>query len=231
MDSTLFQIFIVACTILIFYFVKGLQSKFNILVLNPVLLTVVSIIAVLLIFDIPYNKYEIGGKYIEFWLKPAIVSLGVPLYLVLKSIKKYFLPIIVSQIVGCVIGIISVVLIAQLFDVSKEIIISLSPKSVTTPIAIEISEIVGGIPSLTAAVVVCVGIFGAVFGRYILKIGNIKSPIAMGLSIGTATHAVGTSAAMQWSEKCGAYSGLGLILNGIFTALLTPYILEQFNYI
>jgi putative effector of murein hydrolase len=125
-----------------------------------------------------------------------------------------------------VVGILSVVITAQLLGASKEVILSLASKSVTTPIAMEVTRTVGGIPSLTAAVVVCVGLFGAVFGFKVLSLGHVKSPIAQGLSMGTASHAVGTSTAMERSRKYGAFASLGLTLNGILTALLTPTILR-----
>ena len=163
---------------------------------------------------------------IEFWLKPAVVALGVPLYLQLEAIKKQLLPIIMSQLVGCLVGIVSVVLTAKWLGASPAIITSLAAKSVTTPIAMEVTKTVGGIPSLTAAVVVCVGLFGAVFGFKVLSLGHVGSPIAQGLSMGTASHAVGTSTAMERGRKYGAFASLGLTLNGLFTALLTPTILR-----
>jgi putative effector of murein hydrolase len=137
----------------------------------------------------------------------------------------------VSQLAGCLAGILSVVIVAKLLGATPEVVCSLAPKSVTTPIAMEISSSTGGIPSLTAAVVVVVGLFGAVFGFQVLKLGHVASPIAQGLSMGTATHAVGTSTAMQVSKKYGAYAGLGLTLNGILTALLTPSILRLLGVI
>ena len=109
---------------------------------------------------------------------------------------------------------------------SPEVIMSLAPKSVTTPIAMEVSNAVGGIPSLTAAVVIVVGLFGAICGFKLLQVGRVASPIAQGLSMGTAGHAVGTSRAMEVSGKYGAYASLGLTLNGILTALLSPTILH-----
>ena len=114
---------------------------------------------------------------------------------------------------------------------SQEVILSLAPKSVTTPIAMEVTKTIGGIPSLTAAVVVCVGLLGAVLGFKTLKVMKVNSPIAQGLSLGTASHAVGTSAAMDISSKYGAYASLGLTLNGILTALLTPTILSLLGVI
>jgi predicted murein hydrolase (TIGR00659 family) len=194
--------------------------------LNPILLTILVLIAFLKTAGISYDTYNEGGHLIEFWLKPAVVALGVPLYLQLNMIKKQWLPILVSQLAGCLAGILSVVIIARLMGATPEVVCSLAPKSVTTPIAMEISRSTGGIPSLTAAVVVVVGLFGAVFGFQVLKLGHVGSPIAQGLSMGTATHAVGTSTAMQVSKKYGAYAGLGLTLNGILTALLTPSILR-----
>ena len=131
-----------------------------------------------------------------------------------------------SQLAGCLVGVISVVVIAKLMGTPQEIIYSLAPKSVTTPIAMEVTRTLGGIPSLTAAVVVCVGLLGSIVGVKTLKMTHVESPIAQGLSLGTAAHAVGTSTAMDISKKYGAYAGLGLTLNGIFTAMLTPTILQ-----
>ena len=155
-----------------------------------------------------------------------MVALGVPLYLQLETIKKQLLPILLSQLAGCVVGVVSVVLIAKAMGASEEIIYSLAPKSVTTPIAMEVTQSLGGIPSLTAAVVVCVGLLGGILGFKTLKLTHVGSPMAQGLSMGTAAHAVGTSAAMDVSSKYGAFASLGLTLNGIFTALLTPTILR-----
>ena len=159
-------------------------------------------------------------------MKPAVVALALPLYRQLSSIRKQLLPLLLSEVAGCVAGIISVVLVAKLLGASHEIIMSLAPKAVTTPIAIEISKAVGGIPALTAAVVICTGIFGGMAGFRIIKMTHVKSPIAQGLSLGTAAHAIGTSAAMERGERYGAFSSLGLTINGLLTALLTPFILE-----
>ncbi len=220
------KFFLLALTFVLFWSVKEFQKKTGLLLLNPILLTIILLIIFLRTLGIDYDTYQKAGDIIEFWLKPAVVALGVPLYLQLESIKKQIIPIIVSQLAGCVVGILSVVLVARFFGATQEVAVSLASKSVTTPIAMEITQMVGGIPSLTAAVVVCVGIFGAMFGFKILAIGNVKSPIAQGLSMGTASHAVGTSAAMEVGERYGAYAGLGLIMNGLLTALFTPTILR-----
>ena len=225
------EFFLLALTFAIFFFAKLLQKKTGLVLLNPILLTIALLIIFLKATNISYETYNQGGHLIEFWLKPAVVALGVPLYLQLETIKKQLLPILLSQLIGCIIGIVSVVLIAKLMGASQEVILSLAPKSVTTPIAMEVTKTIGGIPSLTAAVVVCVGLLGAVLGFKTLKVMKVNSPIAQGLSLGTASHAVGTSAAMDISSKYGAYASLGLTLNGILTALLTPTILSLLGVI
>ena len=119
-----------------------------------------------------------------------------------------------------------VVLIARWMGASREVIISLAPKSVTTPIAMEVCSAAGGIPSLTAAIVVCVGLLGAVFGFKMLEVWHVRNPYSQGLGLGAASHAVATSRAMEKGDTYGAYASLGLILNGVLTALLTPYVLR-----
>ncbi len=220
------EFFLLAVTFGVFFLAKWLQKKTGLMLLNPILLSIAVLIIFLKTANISYETYSEGGRLIEFWLKPAVVALGVPLYLQLETIKKQLLPILLSQLAGCVVGVVSVVLIAKLMGASDEIIYSLAPKSVTTPIAMEVTQSLGGIPSLTAAVVVCVGLLGGILGFKALKLTHVGSPMAQGLSMGTAAHAVGTSAAMDVSRKYGAFASLGLTLNGIFTALLTPTLLR-----
>lgn len=218
--------FLIALTFLFYLGAQVLQRRTGIRLFNPILVAVAGLIGFLLLFKIDYSSYREGGEYIEFWLKPAVVALGVPLYKQLSTIRRQLLPLIISEMAGCVAGIVSVVLLAEMFGASKEVVLSLAPKAVTTPIAMEISASIGGIPPLTAAVVVCTGIFGGLAGFRIVKLSRISSPIAEGLSIGTAAHAIGTSAAMERSDRYGAFSSLGLTLNGILTALLAPLLLE-----
>lgn len=218
--------FLLAITFILFSLAKILQKRTGWVLLNPILLTIIVLIAFLKLTGISYEKYNEAGLLVEFWLKPAVVALGVPLYQQFRIIRKQFLPILLSQFVGCVTGVVSVVTVARLMGASDTIIYSLAPKSVTTPIAMEVSDALGGIPSLTAAVVVCVGLMGGIFGFKIMKLARIDSPVAQGLSLGAAAHAVGTSAASEISHKYGAFASLGLIINGILTAMLTPTILH-----
>lgn len=224
------QFFLIALTFGVFILGKYVQKRTGLTLLNPILISIVLIIIILHSTGVEYETYRSGGDYIEFWLKPAIVALGVPLYRQLDNIRRQLLPLLLAELIGCVVGILSVIVVAELFGATKEIVLSLVPKAVTTPIAMEISATIGGIPSLTAAVVVCTGIFGAMAGFRMVKMSRIKSPIATGLSIGTASHAVGTASAMEKGERYGAFSSLGLIINGLLTALLTPLILDLIGY-
>ena len=223
-------IILLAITFGIYYVARQIQKRTGWVVLNPILITIVALIALLQLTGISYETYEQGGQYIEFWLKPAIVALGVPLYQNLGQIRRHLLPILMSQLVGCLVGIVSVTLIASALGASHEVIVSLAPKSVTTPIAMEVCKAAGGIPSLTAAIVVIVGLFGAIFGFKILEVWHVRNPFSQGISMGTAAHAVGTSRAMEKGETYGAYSSLGLILNGVLTALLTPFVLKLLGF-
>ncbi|EOR94374.1 LrgA-associated membrane protein LrgB [Arcticibacter svalbardensis MN12-7] len=224
------HIFIISFTFLVYFLAQRLQKKTKLIILNPILVSIIIIIVFLSLLKINYEVYHEGSKLIDFFLKPAVVSLGVPLYLQLEKIRKQTLHIFVSQLAGCIAGIVSVVLIAKAMGAPHEVILSLAPKSVTTPIAIEVSKAIGGIPPLTASVVIVVGIFGSIFGYAIMKLFGINNPVSQGLSMGTAAHAVGTSKSMEISPTFGAFSSLGLILNGIFTAILTPYILELMGF-
>ena len=223
-------IFLIALTFIVFILSRMIQKRTGYIFLNPILISIVIMILFLMCFKMDFETYNEGGKYIEFWLKPAVVALGVPLYRQLSMIRKQLLPLLIAEFTGCIVGILSVVGIAALLGATDDVILSLAPKAVTTPIAIEISQSVGGIPSLTAAVVVCTGVFGAVAGFSIARIGKIRHPEAAGLSVGTASHGIGTAAAMEKGENYGAFSSLGLTINGVFTAILTPPLLSLLGY-
>ena len=220
------EYFMLALTFGVYYAAKVIQRRLKSVLFNPILVAVAVIIIFLLAADIPYETYHEGAKMIEFWLKPAVVALGVPLYLQLSSIRHQFLPILASQMTGCVAGIVSVVVIAKLLGASDAVIMSLASKSVTTPIAMEVTQVLGGIPSLTSAIVVITGLLGAVIGFKTLSVGHVHNPMALGLSMGAASHALGTSVAMDRDRIVGAYASLGLTLNGILTAVLTPTVTD-----
>ena len=219
------EYFLIALTFGSYFLGKLLRRRTGWAIMNPILVAIATVIIFLNVPDISYDTYHEGGRMIEFWLRPAVVALGVPLFQQLETIKKQFMPILVSELAGCIVGIVSVVLIARLLGASREVVLSLAPKSVTTPIAMEITKAIGGIPSLTAAVVVCVGLMCAVAGYRTMGFAHVRTPMAQGLSMGTAAHALGTATSMDVSKLHGAYASLGLTLNGIFTALITPSII------
>ena len=218
------KFFLLAITFGFFFISKLLQKKTGWVLLNPILIAIALLICFLKLTGVSYETYSEAGSLVEFWLKPAVVALGVPLYLQLKMIRKQLMPIVVSQLAGCIVGLVSVTVIAKVMGASPEVVMSLAPKSVTTPIAMGISEKAGGIPSLTAVIVVAVGIFGSIIGPFVLKILGIESRIAKGLALGASSHAVGTAAAIQIGAVEGAISGLAIGLMGIMTAVLVPII-------
>ncbi len=218
--------FLLTLTFGVYFLAKLVRKLLRLPLFNPILVSIAFLIIFLRVAHVDYEEYRVSGAKIDFWLKPAVVALGVPLYKQLGSIRREILPILLSQLAGCVVGIVSVVAIARMMGASTQVVLSLAAKSVTTPIAMEVTESVGGIPALTATIVVFVGIFGAITGFRILRYGHIGMPSSQGISLGTASHAVGTSAAMERSMEHGAYASLGLTLNGIFTAILAPYLLH-----
>ncbi len=222
--------FLIALTFGIYAIAQVIQVRSHSSLFNPILVTIALVIVFLITNDVPFETYKVSCQYIDFWLKPAVVALGVPLYKQLSTIRKQLLPIMLSALGGCVSGTISVVFISELFGASHEVVMSLAAKSVTTPIAMEVTASLGGIPSLTAAVVVAVGIFGGMTGFSVMRFSHVNSPIAQGLSLGAAAHAVGTSRAIGVSDRYGAFASLGLTLNGIFTAILTPPLLHLLGY-
>lgn len=223
------EFFLIALTFGSYFLGKLLRRKTGWVVMNPILVSIATVITFLWAMDISYETYNKGGQMIEFWLRPAVVALGVPLYLQLSRIKRQLVPILLCELAGCVVGIVSVVWIASEMGASREVILSLAPKSVTTPIAMEVTDSIGGIPSLTAAVVVCVGLFCAVCGYKTMGFARVRGSVAQGLSMGTAAHALGTATSMDRSRLQGAYASLGLTLNGILTSLLTPCIIPILN--
>ena len=220
------DILYITLTLAVFCGAQWLQRKTGWILLNPVLLAIALIIGILKAGNISYHAYEEGGRYIAFFLKPAIVALAVPLYRQLEQIKKQAIPILASQLVACITGILAALFVAQMLGAPQQIGISLSPKSVTTPIAMEIARVLGGIPALTAIIVIITGIFGAIVGMVFLKLVRVKSPIAQGLAMGAAAHAMGTAQVMKKTPRIGAYASVGLIVNGILTGLLAPWLLQ-----
>ncbi len=218
-------VFYIMLTLAAYFIGQKIQEKTKWVIMNPILIAMLLIIGFLVMFNIDYETYHENSKMIDFMLQPAIVCLAIPLFYQLKRIKQQAFVILVSSVLGSITGVLSVFIIAWSMGAPKEIVLSLVPKSITTPIAMDVSKVIGGIPSLTACIVMFTGIFGSIFGYLIMHYTWVRNPIAQGFSIGMASHVVGTSRSMEISNNYGAFSTVGLIINGIFTAILAPYIL------
>lgn len=224
-------VFAILVTFLIFNISSMIYKKFKLIFFNPVLLSITLIIFILKVINLDYETYFKGARIISFFLGPSVVALGVPLYLQFEEIKKRGISIIISILSGSIVGISTAALTAKLLGASKEVVASIAPKSVTTPIAMGIAEKIGGIPSLTAAIVIATGVLGAVIGPAFLKLTKIKDKVAVGLAIGSASHGIGTARAFEEGQLEGATSSLAICLNGIATAIFTPlifYIIYRF---
>ncbi len=192
------------------------------------LISVISIVIFLLLFNIDFETYNVGGKYISFFLGPSVVALGVFFYEKFEEVKANLKVFLLAVVAGGFFGIISIIGFLILLNVPEVLTRSLAAKSVTTPIAIEISKLVAGTPEITAGIVIAVGIFGNAFGPYILKKLGISNKLAIGAALGTAAHGIGTARAFEEGKLAGVYSGLAMCVNGILTALLVPYLLQLF---
>ncbi len=192
--------------------------------LNPVLLSVIALVALLAVTDTSYQTYFEGAQFVHFLLGPATVSLAIPLYKQFARVKQSALAICVSLICGSVTSAVTAVGIAWALGANPITLVSLAPKSVTAPVAMGITEQLGGLPSLTAIIVILTGIIGAMIGPFILNLLKIKDWAARGFAIGTASHGIGTARALQVNELSGAFSGLAMGLNALATAILLPII-------
>lgn len=191
---------------------------------NPVAISIGLIAAVLWVSGMSYQRYFSGAQFVHFLLGPATVALAVPLVRQLPRLRKAFLPLAAALLAGCVTAIVSAVGVALLLGATPELAYSLGPKSATSPIAMAVSERLGGIPALTAAMVIGTGICGAVVGKYVFQAVGIRSDAARGVALGLASHGIGTARAFQLSAEMGAFAGLAMGLNGALTALAAPWL-------
>jgi predicted murein hydrolase (TIGR00659 family) len=193
---------------------------------NPVLLAVIMLVALLWVTETPYQTYFEGAQFVHFLLGPATVALAVPLYNNLRQVRRAALPLGAALIVGSVTAAGSAVGIAWVLGGTQSTLASLAPKSVTTPVAMGIAEQLGGLPSLTAVLVILTGIVGAVFATWTLDALRIRDWRARGFATGLAAHGIGTARAFQLNEVAGAFASLAMGLNAIATALLLPLLIR-----
>lgn len=200
-----------------------LMNFFKIKFMNSLLPSIFIVIAILYFYDIEYEVYKENSELISIFLGPCVVSLGYILHKNIDAIKSNIKSILVSISVGAVVNLLIINFMFSLFDVDTSIIYSIQPKSVTTPIAISLSESNGGIPALAVIAVTIAGIFGSVAGVSLLKLFRINEPISQGLALGASAHAIGTSRAIELGLKQGAMGGLAIGLTGLITSLLLSF--------
>ena len=199
-----------------------IYKKTKLPIFNTLLTATILIICFLKIFNIDFDTYNNGGQFINIFLGPATIVLAVPLYKKLNLLKENFLPIFSGILVGSLVSVLSVISIATFLGLDNSLTVSLLSKSVTTPIGIEITNSLGGSSSITVLAIVLSGIIGAIVGPTVFKVLKINNPISRGVSLGTASHAVGTSKALEIGEQEGAMSSLSIGVAGIVTVFLAP---------
>jgi predicted murein hydrolase (TIGR00659 family) len=218
-SSVYFGLFL---SLLAYFLGIQLKKKFKISILNPLLVSIVLVIVFLVIFNIDYEDYNKGGRYISYFLTPATVCLAIPLYQQLHLLKDNFKAVMMGILSGVLASLVSIFVFSLLFRFSRELYITMLPKSITTAIGMAVSEELGGITTITVAVIVLTGIIGNVAGEKICKIFKINNPIAVGLAFGTSSHAIGTSKALELGEVQGAMSSLSIAVSGLITVVLAP---------
>jgi predicted murein hydrolase (TIGR00659 family) len=216
------KVFLLSLVLGVYLFGIWVYKKSKISLLQPLLISMCILIPLLKITGIEYQTFYKQTDILNFMLGPSVVALGYVLYEQIEHIRGNVLSILTSVLVGSIVAIASVMLIAKFFGADKAIITSLAPKSVTTPIAISLSEQNGGIPALAAAFVVICGIFGGLVGPIVLRKLGIKSKLAKGLAMGASAHALGTVRALEMGALEGAISGLAIGIMGIATSLILP---------
>ncbi len=218
------EILAIVATVAVFAAASRVYRRWRRPFLNPVLVSVVVLIAALRGLGIEYAAYDRGGRVLAFFLGPAVVALGVPLYLQGAEIARRGRAILASILAGSIVGIVCGMGVAALLGASPEVVRSMAARSVTTPIAIGIAGRIGGIPSLTAALVIGTGVLGAALGPAVLRAAGVRSPTAFGLAMGAAAHGIGTARAAEEGTAEAASSGLAIGLMGVATAILAPLI-------
>lgn len=214
----------IALSIITFWIGERLQKKTGLVICNPLIISIVLVIGVLLLFHIPYESYNEGGQIINMFLAPATACLAVSIYTRIQLLKENWLPIVVGCTCGSLASMGSIYLMCKLFRLDNTITFSLIPKSVTTPIAVSISERFSGVVPITVVAVILTGILGSILAPFLIRIFRVKDSMTAGIAIGACSHAVGTSKALELGETEGAMSGLAIGICGILTVLFSMFL-------
>jgi len=209
-------------TLVIYFFAQWIYKKTALAIFNPILLCIGMLITIMMVFGFKLEEYEQGTTILTRLLEPAVIALAFPLYQQFVHVKAKIVPILIACSAGVIIGLVVTVFVAISFSAPPEIVASAAPKAVTMPIAMAISKTIGGIPAISAIMVIMVGIFGNVCAPFLLKHLRIHTPEAQGLAIGAGSHVIGTSKAMELSHTHGAFSTTALLISGVLTSIIAP---------
>jgi len=215
-------LFGIAITLGAYQLALAVYEKTRLVFLQPVLVSMLVLICVLLISGVSYAEYRKGTEILSVLLGPATVALAVPLYLNLRRIRQLLWPTLTTLVVGGVFATGLCLLLGGWFGAEHMILMTMAPKSVTSPIAMLVAEQLGGVAALAAVFVLITGVLGAILGPGLLSLAGVENPAARGMALGLTAHAVGTALALQEGEECGAFAALGMSLMGVATALFLP---------
>lgn len=213
-------------TLIIYWAAKKLYQRKNKVYFSPLLLTPIIIVVILMQTGVSYESYNQGAGWLSDLLQPATVAFAVPLYKNFQTLKKHAAEIMVSVISGSVMAIISSAFLAKWLHLSSSLTTSLVPRSITTPIAMNVSQVIGGVPNMTAVFVIMTGILGSMIGPSVMKVFRIKGDIARGILFGTSAHGTGTSKAFEFSSLSGTISSISMILAALFTLCAAPLLMS-----
>lgn len=216
-------------TIVLYLATRALYRRLPWPIINPVLVPTLVLVGVLLWLDLPLDQYETGTAPIKALLEPAVVALALPLYQQARQIKAKLKPILICCLVAVVISVSTTLVIGRVMGADAAMLASVATKSITTPLAMSVSQSLGGIPAIAAAIVVVVGVLGALIGFPLLKLFGVTDPEAQGIAMGSAAHAVGTAAAAEQGITQGAFSSLAMVVCGILTALIAPLLFALYG--
>lgn len=222
-NSIFFGIFL---TIFMYQIAAAIQKKWPLPIFNPLLISMFAIIGILVVTKIPYETYEQGAKFIGNLLTPLTVCLAVPLYRQLKVLKENIAAVLISITCGCLAHIATMLVLAKVLGVEDVLRNSVLGKSVTTAIALGVTNELGGIQGITIIGVVVAGVMGPLVGPTVLRLARVKNPVAFGLGMGSASHAIGTSKALEIGEVEGAMSSLAIVVTGILTVIIVPIVMN-----
>jgi len=226
--NVLFAVLSIAATIGLFFIMLALYKKWLYPIFLPALTCTLIISCALIFFQIPYDTYMLGGEWIQKLLGPAVVALAVPLYNQRALIFKYKISIVVSVVVAMIAGLVSVMALLVLFKATDSFILSAIPKSITTPVAMEVSSVVGGVASLTAVLVMIAGFTGAIFGPLLYRLFKIDTAISRGVAMGSASHGVGISKLKEYDEKTLSVGSLAMGLSAVVASFVCPFFVLLF---